>query len=165
MSAAPWVGGERLHVDDRQLSLGDDLSLEVRVRPESEDADLARVEHRATSGECGEPVDGVLDVEHVRHAHRVQRSVERAGGDVEVAVPIEVDQPDSLGTVPKAGHGPHIAPEDEDGVFAIGCWMHHSFLTAESKSQDRRDRAVSRSPASVGAVVPFLWLLLRCWCC
>ncbi len=60
--------------------------------PRPEEADLLGAQHRTLTGERGEPIDGAVDVEHVRHPHPVQGAVDRAGGRVEISVPIDVDE-------------------------------------------------------------------------
>jgi hypothetical protein len=94
----------------------------VCVRPEPEEADLSGAQHWSVTGERGEPVDGAVDVEHVRHAHPVQGAVDRAVGHVEVSVPIDVDDTQPLDTMQKAGHGADtdraVASEDHNRVLA-----------------------------------------------
>ena len=112
-------------VDDSQLTVGDHLGLEVRLRSESEEADLSRAQHWSGTGERGEPVGGALDVEHVRHPHPVQGPVDRAVGHIEIGVPIGVDDTQPLdtilirpATVPDTDRA--VASENHDHVLGWG---------------------------------------------
>src|ERR1019366_3481892 len=92
-----------------------------------------RAQHWSVTGERREPVDGAVDVEHVRHARPVQGAVDRAVGHVEVSVPIDVDDTQSLDTMLKAGHG-----ADTDGAVAS---EDHNRILGWSGSHQRSDLA------------------------
>jgi hypothetical protein len=100
---------------------GDQLGLKVCLRPEPEEADLSGTQHGSATGKRREPVDGAVDVEHVRHPHPVQGAVDRAARHVEVSMPIDVDDAQPLDTMLKTGHGADpdraVASEDQDRVL------------------------------------------------
>jgi len=118
--AAERIGGGALHVDHGPPSVGDHLSLKVRVRAEPDEADLPRAQHRALTGERCESIDGAVDVEHVRHPHPVQGVVDRAAWHVEISVPIDLDQTQPRAAFQQSGDGADtngaISPEHHNRV-------------------------------------------------
>ena len=93
------------------------------MRPEPKEAELPGAQHRSVTGERREPVDGAVDVKHVRNPHPIQRAVDRAIGNVEVSVPIDVDETQPPNTISKAGNGADtnraVTAENQNRV--LGC--------------------------------------------
>jgi hypothetical protein len=63
------------------------------------------------AGERCKPIDGPINVEHVRDPHPVWGAVDGATGRIEVSMPIDIDETQPLTPLPQASHG-----ADTDGA-------------------------------------------------
>jgi hypothetical protein len=89
----------------------------------------------------------------VSHPHPVQSAVDRAVGYVEVSVPVDVDDTESLNTIQKAGHRADtnraVAPEDHDDALA---WSRSDEPSDLAGAVD--DRADVRCPRTLRVRTP-----------